>query len=136
MKAQANVSARRAEQERLEATHGGLRDALDRALGELEQERAQRTALESTVSTLTDKVAELHAELADVKVSREAAEEEAAGLRDELINLGVALTEVRERVGANASGLGEAESLLAEARTVSARIQQRLRRSLPAADDA
>jgi chromosome segregation ATPase len=135
-RAQTFVSSRKAEQERFESIQSNLRDELERARSALGQERAQREALESTVGKLTDSIAELRAELALATVSREAAEDEAAGLRAELGRLGAALTEVRENVGPGASGLGEAESLLAEARTVTARIQQRLSGSLTAADEA
>jgi predicted nucleic acid-binding Zn-ribbon protein len=115
---------------------GELRAELERATGEAlqlryevvqlgsvaEQEAAERILLEARIGELSERFAPLRAELAESEVAREGALGEAAGLRDELERMGDELARAR---GANDvdSGLSEAQSLLDEARAVTARLR-------------
>jgi hypothetical protein len=138
--AQAQLAAQTANRKRLEATHAELR----RELEELRSAMERRAEVESRAVVLAARVDELQAELEAVandrealeselarvranlatsEVAREAAQGEAAGLRAELDRLGAELSQARQQAGRGE--LEEAESLLAEARQLRARMTER-----------
>jgi len=113
----------RAELERAarEAVH--LRDELLQLRSVTEQEGAERVLLEARTGELSGQLAALRTELAQSDVARVAALSEAAGLRAELERLGAELAHAH---GTNSvgDGLSEAQSLLVEARAVTARLRE------------
>jgi len=113
----------RAELERAarEAVH--LRDELLQLRSVTEREGAERVLLEARTGELSGQLVALRTELAQSDVARLAALSEAAGLRAELERLG---TELAHAHGTNSvgDGLSEAQSLLVEARAVTARLRE------------
>ena len=124
-RAQAELSGRVAQQQRFEMARAELQNELRRVRAELDHERARRSEAERRSDAAARRVESLRAELASITVARDAATQEAAGLRAELERLGSALTAVHERTGPDASAIGEAEALLAEARSVRGRAERR-----------
>ena len=136
--AQERARGAEAERDRLRADLNTRRHESDRAL-EVERERlhaeveAQRQdaaelrhRLASAASGRQQHAAELSAlrdQLASAQVSREAAASEVAGLRAELERLGSELAVTREHQSATGADLGEAQRLLAEARSLSAQLR-------------
>lgn len=92
-----------------------------------ESARAQHE-LEARESGLAGQVSALRAQLAESEVSRDAAQNEAQALRTELERLGTQLASHQASLAPD-PGLGEAESLLAEARELTARLTSRADRS-------
>jgi chromosome segregation ATPase len=147
------LDARAATQARLEAMHGELRGEL-RGLADLVARESERHAeLSSSHDAVVARVAELQAQLAQAErlrgetderlvaahdqlasvqgelaiatVSRDAAVSEAAGLRVELERFGTELAIVRERLGSHAGELGDAQTLLSDARALAAQLRER-----------
>jgi chromosome segregation ATPase len=106
----------------------GLRTELDRLRAVVDDASSDQARLQSREKQLTAQVSDLRSGLATMTVSSEAAESEVAGLRAELDRLGAELGVAREQSRTPDAGLGEAESLLVEARAVTARMKQRLTR--------
>jgi chromosome segregation ATPase len=137
--AQADLEARGATQARLEATHGDLRRELQDLVGLVAQESTRRAQYESEAEVMAARVAELEHELAErgaelselqvtlaaATVSRDAAVSEASGLRVELDRLGIELARAREQAGSHAGDLADAQTLLSDARALSARLRAR-----------
>lgn len=134
-RAQAELSGRVAQQQRFEMARDELQNELRRVRAELDHERARRSEAERRSDAAARRVESLRAELASITVARDAATQEAAGLRAELERLGSALTAVHERTGPDASAIGEAEALLAEARSVRGRAERRTSASLSTVDE-
>jgi hypothetical protein len=113
----------RAQLERAAREAGHLRDELVELRSVTEQEGAERVLLEARTGELSGQLAALRTELAQSDVARVAALSEAAGLRAELERLGAELAHAH---GANTvgDGLSEAQSLLVEARAVTARLRE------------
>jgi chromosome segregation ATPase len=137
--AQAELEARTATQARLEATHGDLRRELQELMGLVEKESARRAQCESEAEVMRVRVGELEQELAErgaelselqvslaaSTISRDAAVSEASGLRAELDRLGTELARAREHAGSHAGELAEAQTLLSDARALSAQLRER-----------
>jgi hypothetical protein len=85
-----------------------------------EQERLRRREQE-----LSAALAPLQAELATASVARDGAVAEAAGLRAELDRAAAGLVHARRESSDREGDLGEAETLLAEARALTQRLQRR-----------
>jgi chromosome segregation ATPase len=133
----AEVDVRTTRQQQLEATQGELRAELGQLAGLVEQEGSRRADVESRAVVLAAEVADLQAQLGDLEseldqvraelaqtvVAREAADGEVIGLRSEVERLGRELAEMRG-LGDSGNGLEEAESLLAEARALAARLRE------------
>ncbi|HXD65532.1 MAG TPA: hypothetical protein VNV17_13000 [Solirubrobacteraceae bacterium] len=103
----------RSELQELMSAVAAQRDDYERRLAEAE-ERAM--SAEAELSALRD-------QLAAAQVSRDAAAGEVAGLRAELERLGSELAITRERQSAQGADLGEAQRLLAEARSLSEQLR-------------
>jgi hypothetical protein len=99
-----------------------LSDELVQLRGTAEQHDAERVLFEARTAELTGQVDALGRQLAESEVGRESAAAEVAGLRAELDRLGAELADARGSRGAGA-GLSEAQSLLMEARAVTARLR-------------
>ncbi len=140
--ARAALEASAANQARLEAAHGELRQELE----QLRDAVAQRIEVESKAVVLAARVEELGAEVDEARaerertdaelarlrgelvtseVSRDAALSEAAGLRAELDRLGGQLAAAREHSGSGRSDVDEAETLLAQARALREQMSER-----------
>ncbi|HWE33955.1 MAG TPA: hypothetical protein VG410_10750 [Solirubrobacteraceae bacterium] len=89
-----------------------------------EEDSAERVLLEARTAELTGQVDALGRQLAESDVGRESANAEVAGLRAELDRLGAELVDARNSRAAGA-GLSDAQSLLIEARAVTARLRGR-----------
>ena len=120
------LEARTATQVALESAHNDLRGDLQELVSAV---RVQREDLEKRLAAAEDRRAaaeaerdRLHEELARARaatqVSRDAAVVEAAGLQAELERLGSELAVTREHHAAHDGDLGEAQRLLAEARSL------------------
>jgi uncharacterized membrane protein len=132
---QADLDGRVAQQQRFEAARAEVQSELDRLRVELDQERVRRSEAETGSAALRSRLEGLRAELAEATVSRDAAIEEAEGLRVELERLGSALTAIHEQTGPDASGVAQAEALLAEARSIRGRVERRTNGSLSTAEE-
>jgi predicted nucleic acid-binding Zn-ribbon protein len=138
-------AAGEAERDRLRAELNAARDATqreadaggERARRELAELIAARDALTTEVADLRARlartqavhqqhaaeVAALRDQLASAQVSRDAAVGEVAGLRAELERVGSELAVAREHQAAQGGDLGEAQRLLAEARSLSEQLR-------------
>jgi len=137
--AQAELEARVVTQTRLEAAQTELRHELGELVGLIESESTRRSGLESQAEVMATRIAELEQKLAvlgaelsalrvstaTATVSRDAAMSEAAGLRGELDRLGTELASAREQAGSRAGELAEAQTLLSDARALSAQLRER-----------
>jgi hypothetical protein len=94
-----------------------------------EQALAARERLESRERELITQIGELRGQLAEIVVARDAAKGEAAALRAELDRLGAELAAAQADSQAREAGVVEAETLLADARALSARMLGRRARS-------
>jgi hypothetical protein len=136
---QAELESRSATQGRLESTQAELRVELDQ-LGELLQREsthreevesravvmaAQVAGLQEQLAELSTQLGRLRGELAETVVARDAAKGEAAALRAELDRLGAELASAQQVTAGRDGGLGDAEALLAEARSLTARFTAR-----------
>jgi hypothetical protein len=135
---QDRVSELTASRDQVAEETSSLRQELDRAAGEAlalrdelvglrgiaEQDGAERVLLEARTDELSEQLSSVRAELAHSEVAGEAATSEAVALRAELDRLGAELAHSR---GSNSSGDGlrEAQSLLVEARALTARLRER-----------
>jgi hypothetical protein len=99
-----------------------LSDELLQLRGAAEQHDAERVLFEARTAELTGQLDALGRQLAESEVGRESASAEVAALRAELDRLGAELADARGSRGASA-GLSEAQSLLMEARAVTARLR-------------
>jgi hypothetical protein len=99
-----------------------LSDELLQLRGSAEQHDAERVLFEARTTELTGEVDALGRQLAESEVGRESANAEVAALRAELDRLGAELVDARTSRGAGV-GLTEAQSLLMEARAVTARLR-------------
>jgi hypothetical protein len=99
-----------------------LSDELLQLRGAAEQHDAERVLFEARTAELTGQVDALGRQLAESEVGRESASAEVTALRAELDRLGAELADARGSRGAGA-GLSEAQSLLMEARAVTARLR-------------
>ena len=136
---QAELEARAVTQTRLEAAQSELRQELGELVRLIESESARRSGLESQAEVMATRIAELEQKLGELgaelsalrvslataTVSRDAAVSEAAGLRVELDRLGIELTSAREQAGSHAGELAEAQTLLSDARALSAQLRKR-----------
>ncbi len=146
----AELEARTASGARLEHAQADLRAEFEQLQALIERENMQRAELESramvlaaqaddlraqveTASSareqlladrdrLVEEAARLRTELAASHASRDAAAREADGLRAELERLSSDLAGAREQGGSRESAIGEAEALLAEARSLRSRV--------------
>jgi hypothetical protein len=142
--ARSELEARASRQSALESAHGDLRgelqelmaavgaqsDDYERRLSQAEERaaaaEAERDRLAAAASGRQHHAAELSAlrdQLAAAQVSRDAAAGEVAGLRTELERLGSELAITREHQSAQGGDLGEAQRLLAEARSLSEQLR-------------
>ncbi len=96
------------------------RDALTAEVADL---RARMAATQAGHQQHDTELAALRDQLASAQVSRDAAVGEAAGLRAELERLGSELAVTREHHAAQGWDLGEAQRLLAEARSMSEQLR-------------
>jgi hypothetical protein len=113
---QAELEARAATQARLETMQGELSDELATLRSALESARHERAGLAETLE-------HLRGEFAAVEIARDAAAGEATALRGEVDRLGSELARTRQNAGDHASGLAQAEALLAEARALTASLR-------------
>jgi hypothetical protein len=142
--AQSELEARTAMQSALEAAHGDLRGQLQELMSAVSVQREdfqkrlatsedRRGGAEAERDRLRDEleaerrrageVSSLRDQLAAAQVSRDAAIGEVAGLRAELERLGSELAVTREHHQAQGGDLGEAQRLLAEARSLSEQLR-------------
>jgi hypothetical protein len=96
------------------------RDALTAEVADL---RARMAATQAGHQQHDAELAALREQLASAEVSRDAAVGEAAGLRAELERVGSELAVTREHHAAQGGDLGEAQRLLAEARSMSEQLR-------------
>jgi hypothetical protein len=136
---QAELESRLASQTRLESVQAELRVELDQLSELLQRESARREEVESKavvmaaqladlqeqLQELTAQLGQLRGELAETVVMRDAARGEAAALRTELDRLGAELAIAQQDTATRDAGLDEAEALLAEARSLTARFTAR-----------
>jgi hypothetical protein len=99
-----------------------LSDELLQLRGAAEQHDAERVLFEARTAELTAEVEALGRQVAQSEVGRESASAEVTALRAELDRLGAELVDARGSRGAGV-GLSEAQSLLVEARAVTARLR-------------
>jgi hypothetical protein len=112
-------------QQRLAEENAGLRDELAALRVGSERDTDLRVRAEIRERELSAEIRELHAELATATVSRDAAVSEASGLRAELDRLGGELAAAREQRASREGDLGEAQTLLSDARALSAQLRER-----------
>jgi peptidoglycan hydrolase CwlO-like protein len=110
--------------DRLATEAASLRDELATVRAASERETSAATRAQAREQDLGAELARLHAELAGANVARDSAQSEATGLRTELDRLGTELATLRERAGSQGE-LGEARSLLSDARALSAMLRER-----------
>jgi hypothetical protein len=120
----AQLSETSAARDRLAAEAASLRDELATVRATSEHETSAATRAQAREHDLSAELARLHAELAGANVARDSARSEATGLRTELDRLGTELATLRERAGSQVE-LGEARSLLSDARALSAMLRER-----------
>jgi len=99
-----------------------LEAAHDERAAEIASLRDQLIGTQAAGDRRVAEISRLREDLAGANVSRDAAAGEAAGLRAELDRLGTELAVTRERVSADGGDLGEANRLLADARALSAKL--------------
>jgi predicted nucleic acid-binding Zn-ribbon protein len=102
-----------------------LRNELQQLREIAQQHSAEQERLRRREQELSAGLAPLQAELATASVARDAAIAEAAGLRAELDRAAAAIVQARRESSDRDGGLGEAETLLAEARALTERLQRR-----------
>jgi Viral A-type inclusion protein repeat len=110
--------------DRLAVEASSLRDELAAVRATAERETAIAMRAQARQEDLSQELARLHAELAGANVASDSARSEATGLRTELDRLGTELATVREQAGSQGE-LGEARSLLSDARALSALLRER-----------
>jgi predicted nucleic acid-binding Zn-ribbon protein len=113
-----------AARDRLAGEAARLRDELVTVRATAERETAVATRARGREEDLSSELARLHAELAGANVARDSARSEATGLRTEVDRLGTELATLREQAGSQGE-LGEARSLLSDARALSALLRER-----------
>jgi predicted nucleic acid-binding Zn-ribbon protein len=113
-----------AARDRLVTEASSLRDELAGVRAAAERETAVAMREQRRQEDLSQEIAQLQAELAAAHVARDSARSETIGLRTELDRLGTELATVREQAGSQAE-LGEARSLLSDARALSALLRER-----------
>jgi predicted nucleic acid-binding Zn-ribbon protein len=118
------LSEATAARDRLAEEAARLRDELATVRATSERETAVATRARAREEDLSSELASLHAELASANVGRDSARSEATGLRTELDRLGTELATLREHAGSQGE-LGEARSLLSDARALSALLRER-----------
>jgi hypothetical protein len=118
------LSEATAARDRLAEEAARLRDELATVRATSERETAVATRARAREEDLSSELARLHAELAGANVARDSARSEATGLRTELDRLGTELATLREHAGSQGE-LGEARSLLSDARALSALLRER-----------
>jgi hypothetical protein len=143
--AMSELEARSSRQAALESAHGDLRAELQELMSTVvaqreDYERRLAEAGERTMSAEAERdrvrtevasgrqhhaaeLSTLRDQLAAAQVSRDAAAGEVAALRDELERLGSELAIAREHQSAQGADLGEAQRLLAEARSLSEQLR-------------
>ena len=112
-----------AERSRVEAHLTDLTTARDAALADAADLRRRLAGAASGRQHHAAELSALRDQLAAAQVSREAAVGEVAGLRAELDRLGSELAVTREHQSAQGADLGEAQRLLAEARSLSEQLR-------------
>jgi hypothetical protein len=121
------VAAQRNDYERrlaqAETERDQLRSELDAALADAADLRHRLATAASGHQHHTAELSALRDQLAAAQVSRDAAAGEVAGLRAELERLGSELAITREHQSAQGADLGEAQRLLAEARSLSEQLR-------------
>ncbi len=115
--------ALQAERARTAAVLADLGAARDAALAEAADLRHRLAAAASGHQHHAGELSALRDQLAAAQVSRDAAAGEVAGLRTELERLGSELAITREHQSAQGADLGEAQRLLAEARSLSEQLR-------------
>lgn len=120
----AQLSETSAARDRLATEAASFRNELATVRAASERETSAATRAQAREHDLGAELARLHAELAGANVARDSARSEATGLRTELDRLGTELATLRERAGSQGE-LGEARSLLSDARALSAMLRER-----------
>jgi predicted nucleic acid-binding Zn-ribbon protein len=121
--AEARAAAAEAERARTATQLADLTTAREAAAAEAADLRDRLAAAATGRQHHAAELSALRDQLATAQVSREAADGEVAGLRAELERLGSELAITREHQSAQGADLGEAQRLLAEARTLSEQLR-------------
>jgi predicted nucleic acid-binding Zn-ribbon protein len=119
------TSALKQQFDRAAAETTELRNELQQLRAVAQQHGAEEERLRRRERELSAAIAPLQAELATASVAREAAVAEAVGLRAELDRAAAGLVHARRASSDRDGELGEAETLLAEARALTQRLQRR-----------
>jgi predicted nucleic acid-binding Zn-ribbon protein len=119
------TSALKQQFDRATAETTELRNELQQLRAVAQQHAAEQERLRRREQELSAALAPLQAELATASVAREAAVAEAAGLRAELDRAAAGLVHAQRESSDRGGQLGEAETLLAEARALTQRLQRR-----------
>jgi predicted nucleic acid-binding Zn-ribbon protein len=117
------IAAAEAERARVATQLGELTAARDAAVADAADLRHRLATAASGHQHHAAELSALRDQLATAQVSREAAAGEVAGLRAELERLGSELAVTREHQSAQGADLGEAQRLLAEARSLSEQLR-------------